>query len=114
VKGQHAAEFTLFAISSALPGLTMSAERAAHQIIEACRYGDPELTIGPQAKIAAMANTLAPAVVARAMMLTTRLLPGPAGPAGDRVRQGWQSRSRWAPSAITTLSDRAAAVNNEV
>ena len=46
VKGQHAAEFTWFAIADAIPGLSISAERAARQILEACRYGDPELTIG--------------------------------------------------------------------
>jgi NAD(P)-dependent dehydrogenase (short-subunit alcohol dehydrogenase family) len=114
IKGQHEAEYAWFAICDALPGLSISAERAARQIIEACRYGDPELTITLQARIAAAANALAPAAVARGLMLVTRLLPGPTGPEGDRLKRGRESESRWAPSTATTLSDRAAMANNEV
>ena len=33
---------------------------------------------------------------------------------GDLARTGWQSPSRWAPSALTRLSDRATARNNEL
>jgi NAD(P)-dependent dehydrogenase (short-subunit alcohol dehydrogenase family) len=114
VKGQHEAEFTWFAISDALPGLSISAERAARQIVEACRFGDPELTITLPAKLAVVANAAVPGLVARGMMLATRLLPGPSGPDGDRLQSGRQSRSRWAPSVMTMLSDRAAVANNEV
>lgn len=114
VKGQHEAEYAWFAISDSLPGLSVSAERAARQIIEACRRGDPELTISAQARIAVVANAIAPNVVARIAMLANRLLPGPTGAAGDRHRKGRESVSRWAPSAATILSDRAAAANNEV
>ena len=38
----------------------MSAETAARQIVDACRYGDPELTITLPAKLAIIANYLAP------------------------------------------------------
>jgi NAD(P)-dependent dehydrogenase (short-subunit alcohol dehydrogenase family) len=114
MKGQHEAEYAWFAISSALPGLTISAERAARQIIEACRHGDPELTITTQARLLAMLNELAPAFVAHATMLAARLLPGATGPAGDQSRPGRASGSRWAPSILTTLADRAAVLNNEV
>jgi NAD(P)-dependent dehydrogenase (short-subunit alcohol dehydrogenase family) len=113
VKGQHAAEFTWFAISDSLPGISMSAERAARQIIDACRYGDPELTITMPAKIATVANVLAPAAVASAMMLATRILPGPEGEEGDRSKQGRESQTRWAPSVLTALTNRAAVANNE-
>ena len=114
MKGQHEAEFAWFAISDSLPGLSISAERAAHQIIEACRYGDPELTITLPARLAVLANYVAPGVVGRRMMLANRLLPGPAGPEGDRRKKGRQSASTWAPSVATTLTNRAAVVNNEV
>lgn len=114
VKGQHTAEFTWFAIADALPGLSMSAERAAADIIDACRYGDPELTLGGPARLAAVANAVTPALVARALMIATKFLPGPAGVEGDSLKSGRQSSSGWAPSSVTTLSDRAAAVNNEL
>jgi NAD(P)-dependent dehydrogenase (short-subunit alcohol dehydrogenase family) len=113
MKGQHQAEYAWFAISDSLPGVSISAERAADQILTACAYGDPELTITVQARAAAMLNELAPNCVAWMMALATRLLPGPAGPEGDRSKPGRESESRWAPSAATTLTDRAAVLNNE-
>jgi NAD(P)-dependent dehydrogenase (short-subunit alcohol dehydrogenase family) len=114
VKGQHEAEYAWFAISDSLPGLSTSAENAASQIIEACRYGDPELTITLPAKLAMIASHIAPAAVARAMMVANRLLPGPNGDAGELSRRGAESTSKWAPSAATVLTDKAAVVNNEV
>jgi NAD(P)-dependent dehydrogenase (short-subunit alcohol dehydrogenase family) len=114
MKGQHEAEYAWFAISDSLPGLSISAERAARQILEACRRGDPELTITTQARLAVMANYVAPRLVARMTMLVNRVLPGPNGPAGDRHRKGRDSASRWAPSAATILTDRAAVANNEI
>jgi NAD(P)-dependent dehydrogenase (short-subunit alcohol dehydrogenase family) len=114
MKGRHQAEYAWFAISDALPGMSISAERAAAQILDACRHGDPELTITLQARAAAMLNELAPAAVATLMATAARLLPGAVGPEGDRVRRGRESESRWAPSFATTLSDRAAVLNNEV
>jgi NAD(P)-dependent dehydrogenase (short-subunit alcohol dehydrogenase family) len=114
VKGNHRAEFAWFAISDSLPGLSVSAERAAQAILEACKYGDPDLTIGTTAKAAIIANALAPAVVAGAMAIAARILPGPAGPEGDRAVPGHEARSPWAPSILTALSDRAAVRNNEL
>jgi NAD(P)-dependent dehydrogenase (short-subunit alcohol dehydrogenase family) len=114
VKGKHEAEYAWFAISDSLPGLSTSAEKAARQIIDACRYGDPELTITLPARIAMIANSVAPAVVARAMELANRLLPGANGAEGDTRKRGQESESRWAPSEATVLTDRAAVANNEV
>ena len=59
-KGQRSREYSWFAIASSLPVITISAERAAHQILDACRYGDAELVITLQAKLAVLARTLAP------------------------------------------------------
>jgi NAD(P)-dependent dehydrogenase (short-subunit alcohol dehydrogenase family) len=114
IKGRHEAEYAWFAISDSLPGLSISADRAASQIVEACRYGDPELTISLQARVAAMLNELAPGLVSHVARTAARILPGPTGADGDRPRKGRESESRWAPSLATTLSDRAAVLNNEV
>ncbi len=113
-KGRHEAEYAWFKISSSIPGLTIGADRAASRILEAARYGDPELTITPQAKAAAVANMLAPASVGRAMMVVARLLPRPGGTDGDALRRGRESESKWTPRVVTRLTDRAAAVNNEL
>ena len=107
VKGQHEAEYAWFVISDSLPGLSTSAENAARQIVEACRYGDPELTITLPARIAMMANNVAPAPLPRAMVLANRLLPGPNGAdgerpqtgAGDQVRSGRRRPPRCSPTA---------------
>jgi NAD(P)-dependent dehydrogenase (short-subunit alcohol dehydrogenase family) len=115
-KGKHEAEYAWFKISSSIPGLTVAAERAARQILDACRYGDPALTITPHARIAAAANVVAPAAVARAMMLVTRALPAPGGPEGNVLKKGLQNeaKSRWTPSVVTALTDNAAIANNEL
>ena len=114
VKGQHELEYAWFAISDSLPGLTISAERAAARILEACRYGDPELTLTVPAKLAVRMNHVAPGAVARAIAIANTLLPGPAGRAGDRHRRGYQSESALTQSFATALSQRAAAANNEI
>jgi len=115
-KGQHDAEYAWFKVASSLPGVTIAAERAARQILDACRYGDPALTITPQAKVAAAANVVLPGAVARAMMLVTRMLPQENGPEGNRTKVGLQNeaRSKWTPSVVTKLSDHAAIANNEL
>jgi NAD(P)-dependent dehydrogenase (short-subunit alcohol dehydrogenase family) len=112
-KGQRAQEYALFAISDSLPLSSIDAVRAARQILDACRRGDAELTITMQAKLAVLARTVAPEVFAELMALTSKLLPGPA-PGGDQARPGRESESAWAPSALTALSDEAAARNNEL
>ena len=114
VKGQHWKEYAWFAIADSIPGLSTSVQNAAHQIIEACRYGDPELTITLPARVAVVANALAPAAMARLLSVGTRVLPGPAGAEGNVARAGRESESRLAPSAATTLTERAAVLNNEV
>ena len=115
-KGQHEAEFAWFKVASSLPGVTIGAERAARQILDACRHGDPSLTITTQARVAAVANVIAPAAIARAMMLVTRLLPAGAGLEGNTVKRGIESeaKSKWTPSVVTKLADHAALANNEI
>jgi NAD(P)-dependent dehydrogenase (short-subunit alcohol dehydrogenase family) len=114
-KGRHREEFAWFAIADSLPVATIDATRAASQIVDACRYGDAELIISWPAKLAVVANAVAPQGVALGMDLANRmLLPQPTDEAGDRARSGWQSWSNWAPSKLTTLTERAAKDNNEL
>jgi hypothetical protein len=113
-KGQHEREFAWFSILAALPIASTTAQKAARQIIEACRYGDPELVITLQARLAAMANELAPRIVATGMVLFNQFLPGPTTQQGDTLKSGWESQSDLAPSPLTHLADRAAPQNNEI
>jgi NAD(P)-dependent dehydrogenase (short-subunit alcohol dehydrogenase family) len=115
-KGQHGAEYEWFKVSSSIPGLTIAADRAARRIVDACRHGDPSLTITLQAKLAAIANVVAPTAVARAMMAVTRMLPSATGASGNRSLKGRETdpQGRWMPSVVTTLTDKAAIANNEL
>jgi short-subunit dehydrogenase len=112
-KGQQQQEYAWFAIADSLPLATISAERAARQIIAACRRGDAELVITMQAQMAVVARALAPELFQHAMALVARVLPGPTGPDGDVSRKGRESESKWAPSALTAPTYAAAARNNE-
>jgi hypothetical protein len=96
-----------------MPLLTMSAERAAAHIIDACRYGRAKVTLSLPAKLAVAMNALAPEVTAEAMALVARALPDPGG-VGRASIPGKHSTSSLSPSALTTLADRAAERNNEL
>lgn len=113
-KGRREAEFTWFALGGAWPLTSIDARRAAHRILEACRHGEPHLILTPQARLLAAAAHLCPGLTARALDLTNRALPGPVQGDGDDAWPGRESASRWAPSILTRLSDRAAEENNEV
>jgi len=115
-KGRHRDEFTWFIVSDSIPVMSIDAASAAAQVIDACRHGDPDLVITWAAKVAVMMNGLFPDLVALGMMAANRLiLPAPADDrSGDERHSGWQSLSNWAPSKLTTLSERAAVENNEL
>ena len=75
-KGDRAPlEYSLFTPLSSTPATTVSAERAARRIVAALRRGDPELTLGLHAKLAARANGLLPGTVQTALSLVARALP---------------------------------------
>jgi NAD(P)-dependent dehydrogenase (short-subunit alcohol dehydrogenase family) len=113
-KGQRAEEYTWFAIADSLPGLTISAERAANQILKACRRGDAELVITIPAKLAILARTLAPEIFARAMSAVNRVLPEATGSDGDRTESGRSAGAEWQSSRILAPTYAAAQRNNEL
>jgi NAD(P)-dependent dehydrogenase (short-subunit alcohol dehydrogenase family) len=112
-KGQHRAEYAWFAISDSLPVSSIKAERAASQIIKACKRGQAELVITTQALAAVKFRALFPEATADILAVANRLLPGPGGIGRARAR-GRESESALAPSILTTLSEWAARHNNEV
>ena len=112
-KGQHRKEYAWFTISDSLPGIAMSAERAARQMIDACRYGDAEVVLSLPGKLAALVHGIAPGLVADLNGWVNRLLPGEGG-IGQQVALGSESQSSAAPSMLTALTEKAARQNNEM
>jgi short-subunit dehydrogenase len=111
-RGQHRSEYAWFSISGALPGLSISAERAARKIADACARGDSEVLFPVTARLAAVANAVAPGVTTSLLSVVDRLLPGPGQPVGRRT--GAESQSWLSPSWLTRLSDRAARTYNQI
>lgn len=94
-RGQHRAEYAWFSISDALPGLSISAERAARRIIAACRSGSAEVLFPISARMASVINAVAPGLTTSVLSAVDRLLPGDGG-------------------TLTRLSDRAAKKYNQI
>lgn len=87
-KGDHRAEYTWFSISAALPFASVKAERAAAQIVSACRRGLPSLTIPLAARITVLGNALFPNIAGNMMKIVNAVLPQPGDPDGDALRSG--------------------------
>lgn len=113
-KGHHEAEFAWFSIFDSLPGMSIDVQRAARQIVELTRRGAPHLTISVPAKLVGGLNGVAPGAVAFGTKLFAASLPGYAGPEGDLIKSGHESRSPVSPSILTALNDKASVENNEL
>jgi short-subunit dehydrogenase len=112
-KGRHREEYVWFSISDALPFFSIGAERAARQILAACRRGEAEIVLSLSAKVAVWFHGLFPGLTADVLGQVNRLLPGSGG-IGTQSAKGGESQSALSPSWLTSLSDRAAVRNNEV
>lgn len=112
-KGRNHQEYAWFAISDAMPAVSINVNSAARKIVEAARRRATHLYITPQARAAAVCNELAPGLVAWITATVNRLLPAPAPERGVEAHPGYESESPWAPSLLTRLGDQAAERNNE-
>jgi NAD(P)-dependent dehydrogenase (short-subunit alcohol dehydrogenase family) len=90
-KGNQEAESQWFSLGASLPGVSMSADRAAHQIVCAVKRGDPGIVLSLPAKILVRTHGLAPAFTESVLGMAARaLLPSPAhSETGTRSRPGW-------------------------
>lgn len=105
-KAQHQKEYTWFALSDALPLSSVGARSAARAIIDATLRGDAEIVLSLPAKIAALLHGVAPGLVANALQIGTRLLPGPGG-VDTLPMRGFQSTTKLTESPLTLLSKKA-------
>ena len=111
-KGRHREEQSWFTISDSLPITAMSVQETAAAILNATRYGRGTVVLSLPAKLLAGLNGLLPELVSDVSGLINRWLPE-AGGIGDERATGYESESRWSPSFMTKLTERAAARNNQ-
>jgi short-subunit dehydrogenase len=111
-KGQHEKEFTWFTISDSLPIASISAERAAREIVAACKRGAAELTLTLPARLVIPFHGVFPGLTADLLGVMNRLLPAPGG-IGTEVARGTESQTeigrKW-----SAVSYAAARKNNEL
>jgi short-subunit dehydrogenase len=112
-KSKHRAEYAWFAIGSSLPAISMSADRAARQIVTACQEGRAELQLSVPTRVAAVGAALCPELTAELLAAANRLFPEYGGIGQAQVR-GYESESPWSQSPLTALGRRAAWENNEM
>ena len=111
-KGNHRAEYTWFLLSDSAPGFSISADRAARQIVRACTYGSAQLVLGLPAKLAVKLNALFPSTVATAIAIAGRALPKSEG-SGIVKAKGADSATPLTESWLSSLDQRAARRNNQ-
>src|SRR5437763_933007 len=93
-KGRHEEEYAWFALGNGIPGLSMSAGRAARQILRGVALGDAEVVLTLPAKLAIAARTLFPNLFENFVAFLNRVaLPEPGGVGSRRVK-GYASRGK--------------------
>lgn len=112
-KGQHRKEHAWFSVADSLPGVAMSAEHAAAQILRACRDGEREVLLRNPVNLAVALQDIFPGTTQSLLGAVGRFLPRMGG-IGERSAYGYESASRWSPSWLTRLGDAAARRNNEM
>ncbi len=114
IRGQHEKEYAWFKTADSIPGLSVSAETCARQIVEACRYGRPEVIVSLPAKIAAIVQGVAPNTMAEILTAINYTLPDPAPGMVNERKQGKDAESPASQNLVTSLMDEAAGRNNQL
>ena len=113
-KGQHEKEYAWFAVSDSLPGISMSAERCADQIVFAQDPAATEIFTSLVAKVAVLTHGIAPGFVTDILGWVNTLLPGAENASPDDYHTGAQSESPLTRSPLTLLTRVAEKRNNEL
>jgi hypothetical protein len=103
--GRREAEFTWFPLGASLPLISMDAERAARQIVEAMRRRKPELILTPLGQLGARGGGIVPELTVAPLHLMQQPLPAATGQRNDPV-PGHDLR----PALNRQLFDRATAL----
>jgi short-subunit dehydrogenase len=106
-KGDHANEAVWFSLGSTIPGISMSAERAARQIVSAAKTGRAERILSVPANVVARFHGAFPGLATEVLSLINRLLPSGDSRRAVRAADTGALERPWL-SALTLLGRRAA------
>lgn len=110
---KHRAEYAWFTLMDTIPLTSISARRAARQIVDATRRGSAELVITIQAQMLARFHGLFPGLTADILGIVNRFLPSGEG-AGTISHMGRESETPITQSFLTTLGQCASRTYNEI
>jgi NAD(P)-dependent dehydrogenase (short-subunit alcohol dehydrogenase family) len=85
VRGRHREEATWFALGTSTRLVALDAHRAARAIVRAARARKASLVLGWQARVAVLANALAPGLTGAAAAAAARRLPAATGRASGDI-----------------------------
>ncbi len=114
--GRQENEYQWFSLAASLPILSLDAEEAARQIVQATRRGESERVLGAPAKLLSLLHGVFPQATMEAMTLTHRWLLPKQGGAGKSTRRGMELQNEMENTpltALTRLGLEAAQRNNE-
>ncbi|MGI8669040.1 MAG: SDR family NAD(P)-dependent oxidoreductase [Aridibacter sp.] len=114
IKGKHELEYAWFKIGDSLPLISVSAEYAANEIVNATKRGDAEIIISLPARILAGFKGIFPDTTADIMSLVNLILPKANHQGGNKRLKGKDAESAFSNNFLTTLTDEAAVKNNEM
>lgn len=112
-KAQHRKEYTWFALSDTLPGISIGARAAARSILDAALRNQAEVVLSLPAQSIALLQGVAPSMVSNIMRLGALLLPGPGGVEQQRMR-GHESTTAATESPLTALGKKAEREYNQI
>ena len=103
-KGDPRAESTWFSLGATLPGVSMDAERAARQIVQAAKRGDTEVILSTPARILSRVHGVFPTLTTTLLRLANELvLPEAAGDT-QSVARGHEAIDTGRSSILRTLT----------
>jgi short-subunit dehydrogenase len=113
--GDARSEYRWFALSSAMPGISMSASRAGEMIVRSLRRRDRELVITKAAQLGSRFSGMFPALTQQLLEIANDwLLPGP--DSNHKHYKGRELHAEQSPLVqyLTTSGKAAAATHNEL
>jgi short-subunit dehydrogenase len=93
-KGDYSAEYKWFDRSQKIPFASISVDRAARKILNACRRGKPALVMPCSTYFIIAAHALFPNLTARVMKIVNRSMPPRVSKSGDEARPGAEVRGK--------------------